>query len=189
MSILTEKLPEALVVCGQICPIRTDFKTWLRFSQLIAENELTTEKIVNIFKLVFYEIPPNLFEALNAIMRFYAKSEDVKQLSGKNTDKKRYFDFEADGDLIYSAFLQQYGIDLCDADLMHWWKFKALMNGLSENTHFVKVVQYRSMDLSKIKDKEQKKFYRKMKTLYKLPDHRSEAQKEKDFNSAMEGLF
>ena len=68
MSILTEKLPEELVVCGQMCPIRTAFKTWLTFSQLIAQNELTTEKIVNIFKLVFYEIPPNLFEALNAIM-------------------------------------------------------------------------------------------------------------------------
>lgn len=184
-----DKLPEEIVVCGEICPIRTDFKTWLKFSQIISQNELTAENIVHIFRLVFYDIPPNFFEALKEIMKFYAKNEDVKQPSGNNTDKKRYFDFEADGDLIYSAFLQQYSIDLCDAELLHWWKFKALMNGLSEDTHFVKVVQYRSMDLSKIKDKEQKKFYRKMKALYKLPDNRSESQKERDFNSAMEGLF
>ena len=37
------------------------------------------------------------------------------------------------------------------------------------------------MDLSKIKDKDMKKQYRKLKTLYALPDMRSEEEKENDF--------
>lgn len=150
---------------------------------------MTPENIVSIFSLVFYELPPNFFDALKAVISFYSKNEEIKQDGEGSTYKKRYFDFEADGDFIYSSFLQQYNIDLCESEQLHWWKFKALMNGLSDETQFVKVVQYRGMDLSKIKDKEQKSFYRKMKALYKLPDNRSEEQKEKALNSAMEGLF
>ena len=42
----------------------------------------------------------------------------------------RAFDWLIDSDYIYSAFLQQYGIDLETAD-MHWHKFLSLFNGLT----------------------------------------------------------
>ena len=90
--------------------------------------------------------------------------------------------------MIYSAFMQQYKIDLSDTR-MHWWKFKALFGGLSEDTHIVKAIQYRTIDLSTIKDKEQKKFYKKMKSAYKLPDNRNEQQKEEYINTVLEGMF
>ena len=60
-------------------------------------------------------------------------------------------------------------------------KFKALFNDLNENIQFSKIMSYRAMDLSKIKDKDMKKQYRKLKTLYALPDMRSEEEKESDF--------
>jgi len=50
-------------------------------------------------------------------------------------------------------------------------------------------VQFRCTDTSKIKDKEQKRYYRKMKALYKLPDNRSEAQKEQQLNDIMAQMF
>ena len=40
------------------------------------------------------------------------------------------------------------------------------------------------MDLRSIKDKEMKKFYKKMKETYSLPDMRTEEQKESDFARA-----
>ena len=187
MSILTQKLPDYLLVRGKKCPIKTDFKTWLVFSELIGNSEELSAKIPQIFGLVFYELPPNLFDALTAMMEFYGKS---KKDDNKNADSnaKKLFDFEYDAELIYSAFVQQYKIDLCDEDI-HWWKFKALFEGLSEDTHFMKVMQYRGMDLSKIKDKEQKNFYKKMKRLYRLPDNRCEEEKETDFINSFEKLF
>ena len=128
-----------------------------------------------------------MFDALSAVFEFY--SHDIQSKgNSKNHTEKRSFDFEYDAELIYSAFMQQYKIDLSEAQ-MHWWKFKSLFGGLSEDTHFVKVVQYRTMDLSKIKDKVQKKHYSKMKALYKLPDNRSEEQKEHSFSDMIEKMF
>ena len=187
MSILTECLPDYLIVGGKKQPIRSDFKTWLKFSVIMSKGELTEKDLVEIFKLVFFDLPLNIFEALNAIFEFY--SHDVKsKKNNTNQTEKNSFDFEYDAELIYSAFMQQYDVDLCDSN-MHWWKFKSLFGGLSEDTHFVKVVQYRTMDLSKIKDKAQKKHYLKMKALYKLPDNRSEEQKENSFSSMIEKMF
>ena len=80
--------------------------------------------------------------------------------------------------------MQQYGIDLQDIEYLHWWKFKALFNGLAENTQFVKIMGYRAMDISKIKDKKEKKRYRELQRLYALPDMRTEEEKEYDFAEA-----
>lgn len=187
MSILTEVLPDYVFVRDKRCPIATDFKVWLKLSELIGRDMPEAEKLVQMLKLVFFELPPNLNDGVMAMMDFYGHVDksDAKQ---ENTVQKSYFDFEYDADLIYAAFFQQYKIDLCSAD-MHWWKFKALLGSLSEDTHFIKVVQFRSMDTSKIKDKEQKKFYLSMKARYKLPDKRSEEQKEQQLNAALESLF
>jgi hypothetical protein len=68
---------------------------------------------------------------------------------------------------------------------MHWWKFRTLFNGINENTLFSKITGYRSMNLEDIKDKEQKKYYEKMKRLYALPDNRTIEQKESDFANAL----
>ena len=55
--------------------------------------------------------------------------------------------------MIYSAFYQQYHIDLAAAK-MHWWQFKVLFSGLNEDTQFIKVIGYRNTDLSEIKNTE-----------------------------------
>lgn len=191
MSILTETLPDFIVVKGQKCQIKTDFKVWLEFSHIFSDEQITPEKIIRIFTLMFFELPPNMLEAMNGLVSFFSHSQETKGTSSRKENKKetkKYYDFEYDADLIFSGFYQQYKIDLTESN-MHWWKFKALLNGLSDETQFMKVVQYRCTDLSKIKDKEQKKFYSKMKVLYRLPDNRSVEQKEKSLNNAMESMF
>ncbi len=189
MSFLTEILPDYIIVSGEKCKINTDFKTWLKFSEIISGNDFNAESILLVFKNIFLELPPNLIDALKAIIQFYArKNEGQTKEPGEKLDTKRYFDFEYDADLIFSAFMQQYNIDLCEVD-MHWWKFKALLSGLSEDTHFIKVIQFRSADLSKIKDREQKKFYMEMKARYRLPDNRSEVQKELQLDKAISRMF
>ena len=68
---------------------------------------------------------------------------------------------------------------------MHWWKFRALFNGLNENVMFSKITGYRSMNTDKIKDKEQREYYEKMKRMYALPDNRTIEEKESDFANAL----
>lgn len=188
MSILIDVLPEWLEICEQKCNIRTDFRTWLKFSKLMSESENDLDKLSEMFKLVFFELPPNMMSAIGEMLKFYQYQNVSKGQEKSSAPSKRLFDFDYDGDLIYSAFLQQYHIDLCDTS-MHWWKFRALFNSLSEDTQFMRVVSYRNTNLAKIKDKEQKAFYRKMKELYRLPDARSEAQKEADFNDIFANQF
>lgn len=187
MSIITNPLPDCVTIKGKEHKIRTDFKVWLNFSEILTDNISQAEKIIKMLNLTFYELPSNLAEAISSIMNFYSHSADAENKE-ENKLKKACFDFEHDADLIYSAFYQQYNIDLTEAS-MHWWKFKALLSSLSEDTHFIKVVQYRSIDISKIKDKEQKKFYSSMKKRYELPDKRSEEEKELCLNNALETLF
>lgn len=58
---------------------------------------------------------------------------------------KKSMDFIQDGQLIYAAFMQAYGIDLNDQrGKLHWWKFTALLRGLPSNTRLMEVVQIRT---------------------------------------------
>lgn len=187
MSLLTEDLPKSLIIEGEECPIRTDLKTWLKFSQLV-DNENIFKALPEMLQLVFFKLPPKLEGAIYAMLDFYSgiKTEHIEKEKG--TTKKALFDFEYDAELIYAAFMQQYGIDLSESN-MHWWKFRALVYGLAEDTHFSKVIHFRGVDLNEIKDKEQKAFYRRMKAVYKLPDNRSEQAKEECINAVMESVF
>ena len=116
---------------------------------------------------------------------FYRSGRDIiiqeNNIEEKEEKTKQIYSYEFDDEYIYSAFMSQYGIDLNNTKYLHWWKFKALMNSLNDNTLFVKIMGYRNIELSKIKDKSMKDFYKSMKKQYSLPDMRSEEEKEADF--------
>ena len=95
----------------------------------------------------------------------------------KRSKHKNVYSFEYDEPLIFAAFYQQYGIDLT-VTRMHWWKFKALFDALTEDTKFVKVMGYRSMDLKDSKmPADRLKHYKNLQEIYKLPRSLSEQQK------------
>lgn len=191
MNILTDALPESLIICGRLCHINSDFKTWLSVSEMLSGGTLTAAELPKLLYLVFGDmLPPKLGEALEAIAHFYTYDARTHAPSAKqaSVQSKKYFDFTYDADLIFSAFMQQYGIDLCESH-MHWYKFKALFGGLSDETLFMKVMRIRSTDVSKIKDKGERHYYLKMKALYKLPDRQSDEQKELALKNAMATMF
>ena len=86
--------------------------------------------------------------------------------------------------MIYSAFMSQYGIDLQKIKFLHWWEFKAMFECLNDDNKIVEVMGYRSINLAKIKDKDEKARIRKLKKLYALPDMRTDEEKQADFNRA-----
>lgn len=171
--------------------IRTDFRESIKFELLMQDKTISDEdKIKIVLNLYYYEPQKiqNIEQAIKDILWFYRCGIEEKRIekmniqNKENNDKnKQIYSYEFDAEYIYSAFIEQYNIDLNVIKYLHWWKFKALFNGLNENTQFVKIMGYRAINLSKIKDKEMKANYRKMQKLYALPDMRSEEEKESDF--------
>ena len=87
------------------------------------------------------------------------------------------YSFAYDDEYIYAAFLDQYGVDLQDVPSLHWWKFKAMFQGLKSDNRIVEIMGYRSMEISPQMSKEQKQFYRKMKKQFAIPLPQSEREK------------
>ncbi len=183
MSILSDKLPDFVLVRGIKNEVNTSFRVWLKFDQ-IRKKGINKDTASEIFTLCYKdELPPSAREALLALGDFFAPD---RQKRGKETDGagKRCFDFEADSKYIYAAFLSEYGLDLQKEDI-HWHTFCALLGALSESSKFMQIVSYRTADISKIKTREQKSFIKKMQRLYALPDERSEQDKDKAFAEAL----
>jgi hypothetical protein len=77
--------------------------------------------------------------------------EKVNQ--GRNGDnlenqERRQFCFEFDGEEIYAGFLSEYKIDLIECEFLHWYKFKIMLENLSEASLFKKKIALRFLDLS-----------------------------------------
>lgn len=187
-NILLDRLPQ---YTKSGFKLRTDFRESIKFELLMQDNKIDEQtKIVQALKLYYYDISriTDIKQAINDILWFYGcGKQEINVDDNKNENKesnKQIYSYEFDDEYIYSAFMEQYKIDLNSIKYLHWWKFKALMNSLNENTQFVKIMGYRAIDLSKIKDKDMKLNYKKLKKQYALPDMRTIEQKEVDFGKA-----
>ena len=183
MSIITDKLPTSITVLNEEYPIRVDYRIWIKFSREIFSGNIKLNTLAKTLKIVLDRLPPRLDLTINAVMDFYNPKEEKDGGSPKRQSQRRIYDYDYDAELIYAAFMQQYKLDLTSCQL-HWWQFRALFDSLTDETNFIKIVGYRSTDVKTIKDKELKKFYSKMKRLYRLPDNRTEEQKEEDFKNS-----
>lgn len=171
--------------------IRTDFRESIKFELLMQDNKLNEEEKVKLALNLYYNLNDitDIKKAVEDIIWFYKggkkEIENVdKEVKKSNNKEKQIYSYEFDAEYIYSAFMEQYHIDLNSTKYLHWWKFKALFNSLNEDVLFCKIMGYRAINLNKIKDKEMKKHYKKLKEFYKLPDMRSEEEKENDFAEA-----
>lgn len=140
---LTKKcLPSSVEVEGKFYKIHTDFQYWLNFSLMRKKGEI--KLLTDCDYLYIHDIPENRNEGIKKLIEFCEiKKELPRAISGSN---KLLIDFEIDSDLIYSAFYENYGIDLVDSKLhLHWFKFNALFDGL-HRTKLNEVMSYRGYD-------------------------------------------
>lgn len=170
-----KNLPETVNIDGVEYPINTDFRTSIKFEMLVQRETDEVKLLLEMLHLYYGElIPGNVPVAIEKALWFYAGGE----LKTKSSDSKKetLYSFEYDGDYIYSAFLEQYGIDLTCAKL-HWWKFRALFLSLSDKTKLSEIIGYRSVQISGKMSKEEKEFYKKMKKIYALPKNQKEEER------------
>ncbi|AVP66030.1 hypothetical protein C3B64_17995 [Clostridium botulinum] len=187
MNMLIDLVPTTIEIEDVEYKINSDFRTSILFELLMQDNELSEEdKIMQALQLYYPVIPSNINEAVEQMLWFYRCGKDIIPSKGTGKGKStQIYNFEYDDDYIYSAFLDQYRIDLQDIEYLHWWKFKAMFKALKEDNEIVKIMGYRSMDLSKIKDKEEKNYYRKMQELYKIPIAKDEKDKLEEINNIL----
>lgn len=166
----------------------TDFRTVITFELLMQNPKYSIQaKTYQTLKLFYPKLEQvtDLEKALDNIIWFYGcDNKNKTSQNNENKKEKQIYSYEFDNELIYSAFKNQYNLDLEEIEYLHWWKFKAMFNGLKSDNRIVEIMGYRAMDLSKIKDKEERKRYRKLQKLYALPDMRTQEQKESDFARA-----
>lgn len=186
MNMLIDSLPHSLCINNKEYAIRCDHKTTILYETMMLDNEVAAEEKPLLALRLFYPIIPDDWqEALEGIQWFYrcGEEEQTKRKRGRGT-QDRIYSFEHDASYIYSAFLSQYGIDLTEVTL-HWWKFRALFQGLNEDCAISKIIGYRGMEIPDSMSKEQKDFYRRMKEAYKIPLSRNEQEKQDAIEQAL----
>lgn len=198
MNLILDQIPDFLEVGGEKIFINTDFRTWIRFDEALFWSDKPMEERLYSALDICYDgnIPADITGAVHAAIGFYAHKDTLIKSIGENpkneqqnsTRGKQTYSFTYDASLICAAFMAQYRIDLTK-DEMHWWLFRALFEGLTDENKICKVMEIRSIDLSKIKDKEQKAHYRRLKRIYRLPDPRCEEEREADMINALSVMF
>ena len=184
MNILIDYLPTKFEIDGKEYEINYDFRTSILFCLLMNDPELTEEeKISQGLRLYYPIIPSNIEEAYKKILFFYSRGKEEnnkkvkqgKRIFKRNT--KKAYDFEADSDLIFSAFMTQYNINL-NRENLHWWEFIALFNSLKDDTEIVKIMNYRTIDINSIEDKKERKMYKQLQDYYALENKISKEEQE-----------
>lgn len=136
IDLRSKALPEEIIVQGRAYSIYTDFRVWLHFSELIKDQNIPLSEFAFIFK---GNVPMCNFA--QELMQFYTNPNATPNDTGASSTDT-LVDYILDGEYIYASFMKDYNIDLLDVD-MHWWKFKALFNSLSEDTKIKQIISYR----------------------------------------------
>jgi hypothetical protein len=149
MNLLTEKPPKFADIAGEYVELLTDYRRVLIFLKAYDDEELDASgRLELLLKLFFKREPRDLQAAIDFILRVYLLGGNpfVETTLKRKAKKvaKIVFDYEIDHARIYAGFWQQYRIDLTKANL-HWYVFKALFEGLNEQTNFRQIVNFRQM--------------------------------------------
>ena len=178
------KLPDCIETGGKLYFIKTDFRTWLCFSQTVN----TKNAVIDDVDFVYKEVVPdaeNKAEAFKKLFEFYMPKNELPRRSGGESDGGKILDYFIDADYIYAAFYEQYKIDLLATDRnghvieMHWHKFLALLSGL-HNTKLNEIMSWRGWhgDINT----DYGKHMMKLQKAWEFPDQTTD-EIQKDLNS------
>lgn len=177
MNLMYENFPEAIDVCGDIVPIVTDFREYIKLIDMLADSELSVSDKQLCILQYFKSMPCDFDEALGGLVDFVTMSKlkpDLQSSQDENKDddppQKALYSFSYDYPYIFSAFMHDYGINIRTIPYMHWWEFRMLFDGLSNDNEIKQRIMYRGIDPNDVKDKDERKRIMKIQREIKLPD-------------------
>lgn len=148
--------------------IRTDYRIGLQFEALL-ESTMPPDEVISRALMLYYPVVPDDLEvACERLVWFYRCGHAAKAGGPRPASSvRKVLSFEHDASLIFAAFMGDYGIDLETAGV-HWWKFRALLDGLKRGNRIVEIMGYRAADLSKLKGEERQRMQR-LQREYAIP--------------------
>lgn len=168
MNVFYEDLPETLKINGKEYPIITDFREWIRFSDML-KSDLQPQYKLEFLAEMFLEDTPDLYteegveEVMDSITSFLSLealefpnqySDELEEVEYKDATEKKAIYYEQDAPYIISAFRREYQVNLLSVPYMHWWEFRMLLDGLNEESQIKKRIYWRTCDVSKMEKKE-----------------------------------
>src|SRR5574344_1043719 len=133
-----KNLPNTVCVNDRLFSIKTDFREWLEFGELIKRKDLKAKQVLYLFK---NEIPSeNPFQAL---LDFYV-NPNITPRKQENDDGRIILDYIEDGEYIVGSFMAVYGINLITIDYLHWHEFQALFRSLPEDSKIMQIISRRA---------------------------------------------
>lgn len=173
MNLFYEFYPNTIEVNGKDIPILTDFRDYVRLLDMLRDSELNPSEKYYLLQQYFLETPEDFKEALEALMDFITLAPLRSEQSAEQSEEKRQrevYSFSVDYPFIFSGFMRDYHINLQTIPYMHWWEFKMLFDGLSEDTEIKRRIFYRGLDAGTIKDREERKRVESIQRAVRLPD-------------------
>ena len=158
-------LPDSVEVSGSNFLIHTGHPYWFRFMEQLKEKGTTVADFDYMF---IEEAPADKEAAFKALLEFAWEKKELPRNDGDEPGP-RLVDYVIDAELIWTAVLQVYGIDLTEKEI-HWHKVRAMLAALP-GSRLEEVMGYRCY-----KGKDAKLL--KLRRQWALPEPEDEASNE-----------
>ena len=167
INMLKDRLPLTVMVGGISYNVDYYHDTALTLMSLLSDELWTPQERAEKALEIFYGdiIPDNHNEAFYRLLCFLNGVSEIEQEEGGGKNDK-IIDFDVDGNVIYTAFLRVYNIDLQDHPI-HWWQFKVMLEDLGDTPALNSIIKIRSTDEADVPDKQRGSF-RRLKKRYAL---------------------
>ncbi|CAN2247510.1 Gp15 family bacteriophage protein [Bacillus vallismortis] len=190
---LTDSFDDIIYFEGREIRIRAYFDVVLKAIDLVKDDLFSEIEKWEIMAEMFAENPEELeglsiYEkaafAQEVLNNYILDPKSDEEMSSGNSSHEKFYDLSQDADYIYASFLFDYNMDLIEQQgKLHWKKFKALLNALSEKTKFREVINIRMCDLPK--DPKERAEMLRLKQAYAL---NKEPMSEKDIEDAVAAM-
>lgn len=165
MLSLTDTPLSAIKFDGETYQINLAFDNVIKYLELVEDD--SENKELKALKLFFgdQEIPldpdfiESSFKLINETITKSAYQGNSSKDWSMNIAPQHIYSYEQDADAIYSSFMMQYHIDLLkERGKMHWCVFRALFDGLGEDTPIQRIIELRQKNLADVPDEQRGRF-------------------------------
>lgn len=155
-------LPSRIEWDGGSAAVLTDFRVWIEFARVVSESDGKS-----LWTGVFPGgVPPEGDAWQDAAIAFMQCANSTPRMV-REPSRIKAIDLVEDGAYIVAAFQQAYGIDLTSAD-MHWHRFRALLDGIPDDTQMARIMGWRSYDPASA-DRKHDAIMREQRAAWALP--------------------
>lgn len=164
MLSLTDTPLSAIKFNSRIYHVNLAFDTVIKYLELAESDEPNQEE--KAIRLFFgdQELPldPDFFEGsfklINETITKAPYQSNSSMNFGMQVAPQQLYSYRQDADAIYASFLMQYHIDLLkERGKMHWCVFRALFDGLNEDTPIQRIIELRQKNLTDVPDEQRGK--------------------------------